>query len=315
MKFEPIGTNSVTKRARSSESRRRKKSRALFVGLYLSPALLCYIVLVIWPLIQAFQFSLYRWSGLSNRATYIGLQNFQKLIHDHHFGNAFRHNLWILVIGGSCIVALSLMVAHLLAGTRHLNRLLRGVILFPQMMSLTVVAILWLFIYNFQSGLLNGSLKLLHLKGLRHTWLANPHYALAAVTVAFAWYAVGFYAMIFSAGISGIPAEVFEAANLDGATGWRKFRFVTWDNLWSVKRIVGVHLTITVLNVFSLVYLMEGQGDRKTDVLLTYMYENAFQDSRLGYATAIAVANFIAAMIFSFAILKIVGRDPTEARA
>ena len=299
---------------RPALSRKTDRKRTVFIVAYLAPAALFYLALVILPLIQAFQYSLYAWSGSSSRATFIGLQNFEKLFHDSQFWNALRHNVWIIFVGGFFIIAVSLGVAHLLSGKGTINRLLRGVVLFPQMMSLTIVAILWLFIYNYQSGLLNGTLVLLHLKGWRHTWLANPHYALAALTIAFAWYAVGFYAMLFSAGLSSIPTEVSEAAALDGATGWTKFVKITWDNLWAMKRIVAVHLTITVLNIFSLIYLTENVGDPNTNVLLTYMYEKAFTDSELGYATAVAVANFIAAMLLSVIILKLIGRDPTEPR-
>ncbi len=291
------------------------KGKGTFIVLYLGPALIIYLGLVIWPLIQAFQFSLYRWSGLSNVATFIGLHNFQKLAHDDVFWRSLEHNLALLVIGGAVIVAISLVAAHLLAEKGRSARLLRGVILFPQMMSLTVVAILWMFIFNPQFGIVTGLFNVLHLGNLSKTWLAYPPTALPAVGIAFAWFAIGFYAMLFSAGLKTIPDEVKEAAELDGAAGWQKFRKVTWPMLWSIKRIVLVHLTILVLNIFVLVYLMTAGGpDRATEVLLTYMYQRAFQDSQLGYATAIAVANFVVAMVLTFLVLLVIGKDPTEAR-
>lgn len=292
------------------------KGRASFIALYLAPALIIYLGLVIWPLIQAFQFSFYRWSGLSSFATFVGFQNFQQLGKDQVFWRSLEHNIALLVIGGIVIIAVSLVAAHLLAERSKSARLLRGVILFPQMMSLTVVAILWMFIFNPQFGILTGLMNLAHLSQYTKTWLANPATALPAVGIAFAWFAIGFYAMLFSAGLKTIPDEVKEAAKLDGASGWQNFRRVTWPMMWSIKRIVLVHLTILVLNVFVLVYLMTNGGpDRATEVLLTYLYERAFQDSQLGYATAIAVANFLAAVILTVLVLKLVGNDPTEAKS
>lgn len=292
------------------------RGRGSFIALYLAPALIIYVGLVVWPLIQAFQFSFYRWSGLSSFATFVGTDNFKELAHDSVFWRSLEHNIALLVIGGIVIVGVSLISAHLLTEKSTSSRLLRGVILFPQMMSLTVVAILWMFIFNPQFGILTGVMNALHLSKYTQTWLANPATALPAVGIAFAWFAIGFYAMLFSAGLKTIPDEVKEAAKLDGADGWKNFRLVTWPMLWSIKRIVLVHLTILVLNVFVLVYLMTNGGpDRATEVLLTYLYERAFQDSQLGYATAIAVANFVAALVLTFLVIKLVGKDPTESKA
>jgi len=318
IRFSPAEQTAL-KRADSHKNPRRKSKRnpgrSMFIALYLAPALILYAVFVVWPLIQAFQFSMYRWSGLSNQSTMIGLDNFRALAHDDHFWNALKHNIWLEIVIGVLVVILSLVVAHALIAKGSSVKWLRGVILFPQMMSLIVVAILWMFIYNPQFGLLNAIFGALHMPGDQKTWLGKPDTALAAVGIAFAWYAVGFYAMLFAAGLSGIPAEVNEAAELDGAVGLQKFFKVTWANLWAMKRIVAVHLTITVLNVFVLVFIMTSGGpDRATDVLLTYLYERAFTDSNFGYATAIAVANFAVAMVLTLIILKAIGRDPTEAR-
>jgi ABC-type sugar transport system permease subunit len=122
--------------------------------------------------------------------------------------------------------------------------------------------------------------------------------------------------MLFSAGLRAIPEEVTEAAELDGARGMKRFLQVTWPMLWSIKRVAIVHLTITVMNVFVLVYIMTNGGpDRATEMLLTYLYQNAFTDSDYGYATAIAVANFGLVMILSVLILLAYRRNPEASRA
>lgn len=292
-----------------------QKGRGLFIVSFLAPAVLLYGVFVIWPLLQAFVLSTYRWRGVSLHKKFVGMENFAKLSHDEAFAKAVRNNLTLLVVGGFVIMVLAVALAHAMQGKGKLAGALRSVILLPQMVSLVVVAIMWMFIFNPQFGLLTSGLNAVGLGGWVHTWLGDPKTALPSVGTAFAWYALGFYAMLFATALRSLPEETSEAAELDGAVGFTRFWKVTWPMLWSVKRIAVVHLTITVVNVFSLVYLMtRGGPNRATEVLLTYLYENAFTNSQFGYATAIAVANFLIVMVLSLLILAFFRRDPQEAR-
>lgn len=292
-----------------------RRGRTLFIISFLAPAVLLYVGFVIYPLIQAFALSAYRWRGLSPVKTYVGGGNFVKLAHDQVFWKSVENNLWILVVCGAIVIALSIGVAHGLQSAGKLSRTLRTIVLFPQMISLVAVAILWMFIFNPQFGLLTSGMKAVGLGGWTHTWLGEPETALASVGVSFIWYAVGFYIMLFAAGLKSLPADVIEASALDGATGMKRFWRVTWPMLWSVKRIAVVYLAINVVNIFALVFLMtQGGPDRATEVMLTYLYQNAFKFSEFGYATAIAVANFVLVMILAAVILFAFRRDPTEPR-
>lgn len=292
-----------------------QKGRGIFIVSFLAPAVLVYVVFVIWPLIQAFQLSLYRWRGVSVHRKFVGMENFSKLAQDDAFHKAVKNNLTLLVIGGFAIIVISVALAHAMQGRGTLGKMLRSVILLPQMISLVVVAIMWTFIFNPQFGLLTSGLNAIGLKGLTHTWLGDPKTALPSVGTAFAWYAIGFYAMLFSTALKSMPEEVGEAAELDGARGFTRFWHVTWPMMWSVKRIAVVHMTITVVNVFSLVYLMtQGGPDRSTEMLLTYLYEAAFKNSQFGYATAIAIANFAIVMVLSLLLLAFFRKDPQEPR-
>jgi N-acetylglucosamine transport system permease protein len=292
-----------------------KRGRGLFIVSFLAPAVLIYVGVVVYPLLQAFAFSAYRWKGLSNKKTFVGTENFVTLSHDDIFWKAVHNNLALFVIGGLLTLAISVGVAHGLQSKGVIAKALRSVVLFPQMISLVAVAILWMFIFNPQFGLVSTFLNSVGLSGWVHTWLGEAKTAFPSVGAAFIWYAAGFYIMLFAAGLKAIPADIYEAAALDGATGLRRFRLVTWPMLWSVKRIAVVHLAITVVNVFVLVYLMTmGGPDRATEVMLTYLYESAFKNGQFGYATAIAVANFVIIMGLSLAILLVFRRDPTERR-
>jgi N-acetylglucosamine transport system permease protein len=158
-------------------------------------------------------------------------------------------------------------------------------------------------------------LNLLHLGGLTKDWIGEGSTALWAVTAVFIWQGLGFYIMLLSAGIRGIPEEITEAAKLDGAAGIKRFRKITLPMLWSIMRISVVYLVINGLNIFALVALItKGGPDRKTEVMLTYLYEQGFKNWEFGYATVLALVNFAIVMTLSWIVMAAFGRDPQEAR-
>jgi N-acetylglucosamine transport system permease protein len=291
-------------------------AHTVFIALFLLPACALYGLFVVWPVVEAFGFSLYRWRGVSESREFIGLENFRRLAADEVFRQSLAHNLLLLLGGGAAIMLLSLALAHALHGGGRLARVLRSVYLFPQIISLVVVAILWQFIFNPTIGALTSAMNAVGLNRWVVPWLGDTRTVLAAVGVVFVWHALGFYVMLFSAGLRTIPDEVWEAARLDGAEGLTRFRRVTLPLLWAVLRVALVYLTINALNIFALVKLMtDGQPHRASEVMLTYLYEQAFTNSDFGYATAMAVANFLIVMALSGFILLLFRRDPQEGAA
>jgi ABC-type sugar transport system permease subunit len=280
-----------------------------FRFLFLLPACALYGLFVVWPLAQAFVFSLFQWNGVSQDKIFIGLANFRTLFVDRVFWLSIEHNLALFVVSSIIILTLSLLLAHAVSGDGRGARLLRGLYLFSQIISMVAVAILWRFIYNPTFGI--G-----HWIG---DWLGSPTMALPAVGIVFIWQALGFYIMIFAAGLRTIPGEVFEAAELDGSTGWGRFRALTFPLLWSVLRIALVYLVINTLNVFALVFLMTSNGqttgtpDRHTEMILPYLYERAFIYGQYGLGTALAVANFVLVMVMTGLVFTIFRKDPQEA--
>jgi N-acetylglucosamine transport system permease protein len=282
---------------------------------YVAPAAILYGVFVIWPLIQSFGLALYRWRGVSAQRTFVGFDNFRQLRDDPAFWTAIQNNLWLFVIAGSVLVASAVALAHVMQSRNRLTTAVRGIYLFPQVISMVVVATLWMFLYKPNDGLIDAGLKAVGMSGPKLGWLGSPSLALPAVAVAFIWFALGFYVMLFSAGLRQIPDEVNEAASLDGAFGLKKFLHVTWPMLWSVKRVAIVYLLTNVINIFALVFLLtQGGPDRRTEVMLTYLYEQAFRNSQFGYATAMAVVNFLIAMTLSGLIMLWFRRNPEASR-
>jgi N-acetylglucosamine transport system permease protein len=292
------------------------RARAAFITGFLLPATALYAVFVVVPVVQAFAFSLYRWRGISANRTFIGLENFRQLLNDPLVWLALRHNLLLFAGTSVVILALSLALAHAIGHDTRAARFLRSVYLFPQVISLVVVAILWMFILNPSFGILNAALKAVGLGHWAIAWLGEKPTALASIGAAHVWHALGFYIMLFSAALRTIPPDVMEAATLDGATGLVRLRYVTLPMLWAVLRIALVYMAIGAMNIFSLVFLMtQGGPDRATEVMLTYLYEQAFKNSDFGYATALAVVNFVLVMALSAGILALFRYNPQEGRA
>jgi N-acetylglucosamine transport system permease protein len=292
-----------------------RRSRAGFALAFLSPALILYGVFVLWPLVQSVQLSFYQWKGVSTRRKFVGFGNFQDAIEDSVVGRSWLHAALLVLIAGAVTITLALLIAHLVEGRSRVAELARRVMLIPHVISLVTVGLIWSFLLNPTFGLLNATLKAVNLGGLVQPWLAKPLPSFAALAAAFVWYAVGFFILLFTAGMRQIPEEVREASGLDGASGWRAFSSITWPLLWSVKRIAVTYVVIWILNLFSLVELLtEGGPDRATEVPLTYLYEQMIGNGKFGYASALAVINIVLAFAASGAVLWIFRRDPTAGR-
>lgn len=292
-----------------------RKGRAAFVFAFLSPAVLLYAVFVVWPLIQSVRMSFTNWRGLSGNWHYVGLQNYDRLAKDHDYATAVKNNLWILVVGGLAILVLGVALAHAVQGEGKFTKFLRGAYLFPHVISLVVVATLWSFLYNSSIGLFPKAVNLLGFSEPKNGFLGDLETALPAVTLAFVWYAVGFYIMLFAAGLKNIPADVTEAAALDGAVGLRRFWRVTWPMLWSVRKVAISYIVITVINIFALVQVMTegGNPDRRTEVMLSYYFEKAHDQNRFGQGASIAVTNLLIALAIALVLMFLFRKNP-EAR-
>jgi N-acetylglucosamine transport system permease protein len=283
---------------------------------FLAPALLLYAVFVLWPYGQAIYISLTQWSGISASPTFIGIGNFQRLIGDPFFRNALSHNFQLLIVLPLVTLGLSLIFATLFTqGGRGVRgaQFYRVVFFFPQVMSVVIIGVLWQYIYNPILGLLNGTLRAVGLDGLTRPWLGDPSLALWAVAAVVIWQAVGFYMVLFIAGIQSIPVSFYEAATLDGASRWDAFWGITMPLLWENIRVAIIYIGIAALDLFTIVQVMtEGKPNRASDVVGRYMYEVAFTNSQFGYASAIGVALLVLTLILSVLTLRFTQRERLE---
>lgn len=272
---------------------------------FLAPALVLYAIFVLYPYASAVRNSFYLWRGVSSNKTYIGLDNYRRLWDDDNFRTALTHNAQLLIVLPLFTISLAMLFATLFVqggkGVKGAD-FYRVVYFFPQVMSVVIVGVLWQYIYHPNSGILNSGLRAVGLDSLAQPWLGSAKYALWAVAAVVIWQSVGFYMVLFVAGMQSIPGDYYEAARLDGASRFAQFKDITMPMMWENIRVAIIYIAIAALDLFTIVAVMtEGKPNRSSDVVARFMYEQAFTNSMFGYASAIGVVllllTFVLAMI------------------
>jgi len=284
----PARTPAGGQRARGS-----RRTPPLVLAFVLVP-LLAESVWVFWPALQGFYLALTKWDGVS-APQFVGLDNFREMAHDDVFRSAAGHTvLWLVVFGGLSAV-LGLAAALLLQQERRGVGFYRAALFLPVVFSLVATALVWQAIYQ-PDGVLNRLLDSVGLGSLQHAWLADQDTALYAVIVPALWRQIGYVMVLYLAGLKGIDPALYEAAKVDGASAWQRFRHVTLPQLRSVNAVVVSVIIIDSLRSFDVVWsLTRGGPYHSSELLSTYMYSTAFQSLRLGYGSALAVVIFILA--------------------
>lgn len=289
----------------------KKASQFFFVAGFLLPALLLYSVFVLGPLIQTFQLSTFRMSGMSLRATPVGIENYQLLAENQAVWTSFRNVFLLLFVGGFLILGLSLLLAHATAGQTRRSKILRSVYLLPNVISVVAVAALWRFVYHPTAGVLNG----LGFTGPQEGWLGSTKTAFWMVLVVFVWVSVGFYTMLFAAGLNSIGQEVTEAAELEGVSGWKKFWSISWPMMHAIRRVAVVYLVINVMATFALVNVMtDGTPADQTQVVLNYLYR-LMLESQYGQAAALGAINVLVILAVTMVVFFIFRKNPEVSKA
>jgi len=290
-----------------------KKTKYHIIIPFLFPALALYALFVMFPYGRAIYISLTEWRGLTPNPEFVGLENFQELLSDNLFWNALGNNMVYLIFIPIITLSIALYLAFLVThGNARFSRFYRITFFFPQVMSLVAIGVLWSFIYHPRFGILS-SIAAAFGAGEAIAWLGDPNLALPAVGAVVIWQAVGFYMVLFIAGMESIPISYYEAATIDGATRWDLFWKVTLPLLWDTIRTATVFLAIAATNMFAITQTMtQGGPNRATDVLATLVYDQAFSKGQFGYATAVAVAMFVIAFALSVLTMRATQRESLE---
>ena len=279
-----------------------RQEQARYGTLFVLPTFFFFCLFIAWPVAYSFYLGFFQWSPLEPRPVPVGLENYQELFSSSSFlraiGNTVIFTLGVLIL--TVVGSLSLALA--------LNQGLRGTTVFralyysPVVTSLVATAVIWLWILDPQFGVVNQALRGIGLPA--PGWAADPLWAMPTVIVTFSWREVGYFTVIYLAGLQGIPAELKEAARIDGCGAWRVFRHITLPLLMQTTLFVLVLSVIRATqNAFGVIYVMTGGGPvEATNVVVLYLYQQAFQFFRMGYASAVAYVLF--AMIFLATLIQ-----------
>lgn len=286
---------------------------------FLFPAVLLYAVFVLYPYVQAFYISLTSWSGTAMTKPFVGLENYRNLLTDGRFLDALGRNGKFLIILplGSILIALLFATLFTQGGTGIRGAgFYRVVFFFPQVISAVIVGILFQYVYNPRYGLLNETLGFLGLDSLQRTWIGDSSTILGAIAFVAIWSAVGFYMVIYIAGMQSIPTSFYEAATLDGAGRWRSFRDITLPLMWETIRTTLIYIAIGALDMFVLVQVITQGGStaasQNAETVAVYMYSEAFEKSRWGSAAAVGVVLLILTLLLSIVIMRVTKRETYE---
>ena len=293
---------------RPAGRQRRDYRRMATILVFLLPAVAVYALFVIYPLIQASFYGLFKWNGLGPLDDYVGLDNFSQVLRDEVFRRALWHNL--VILGLSLIIQLPLALGLALALGRQMRgrAFFRTVFFLPFVLSEVVTGVVWSFLYHPDSGI-NNLLSALIPDYERHGWLGDTRTVLPALFVVITWKYIGFHFVLYVAGLQNIPRDLEEAAQIDGASPLRVVRDVTIPLLGPTIRLSIFLSALGSLQYFDLVWVMTTGGPvGASETMATYMYKFGFQRFALGYGSAVSVVIFVICFGFALAYQGLVMR-------
>lgn len=294
-----------------------KAAQRIFIAAFLAPAFVLFTAFVAIPSLRALLYSLQKWDGLG-KPQWAGLTNFARLFRESDlFLVALRHNLFIMGAAGALVMTLALAFAALLHRRIRGAALFRVAFFFPNVIAAVAVALLWMLLYSTTDfGIINAFLRRFqeacHAYGLNGPTLSLPFafldskHLIHSVVPMIVWEATGFYMVLFLAAMEGIPESYYEAAKLDGATGFQQFRYITLPLIREVLVVGLIFLIISSLKFFDAIWVMENQFPVKdSHVLATLLYQKVFTEYNVGYGSAVAVCLFLLVFIATLISLRL----------
>jgi len=283
----------------------------LFIAACALPAFLLTVYFIIWPAIQVLWLSFTNVTALGiGGAKFIGLENYEYMFGDRHFIRALENTAQLLLVAPVVTVFFALLLAFMVTQSKLKERsFYRTVFFFPSIVSMTVIAIIWSFVFHPSMGILNSLLNAIGLGRWAQPWTGQSTTALWTIAVAFIWQSVGYFMVMHIAAIDGISGEVYEAATIDGAGPMRKLFAIT---LPLIKEIVGITLIFAMSGVldgsFVLSAVMTGGGPNGASrVLLLYIYTQGMRNGNFGYAMAITAFTLSMAVLLSMVSRRMTG--------
>ena len=279
--------------------------------LFVLPHFLLFAVFILFPIFRSIHISLFDWKIMLKEQHFIGLANYEALLKDQIFWQALGNTAYIMTFTVICNIVLGLLIASGLKHSFFGSNFLRVLFYAPGIVSVSVLAIIGIRIWDTQLGVVNYFVTTL-MHGPRISWLGNPSLVLPALSITTVWWTFGFPMLVFLAGLQNIPETLYEAAKIDGANPLQSFFYITIPLIMPTMLFITVTQFIAHMQVFAQSYIISGGGPGNySRTVVMYLYETAWRYFRFGYASAISVA-LAAIMIVVTLILFYLLRRRTE---
>ncbi|MDG0053333.1 sugar ABC transporter permease [Paenibacillus sp. P2(2022)] len=306
-------TASTGGRIATATAHLKKKKQHPFAIIFILPSLILYTLFVIVPTLGSVYLSFTSWNGISEDIRFIGFANFIEIWNSPRVHNALKNTLImtisLVILENIAAIAMALMVDRI----RWFKNLFRSIFYFPTLLSGIVMGFVWAMILNYNFGVVNQILDTVGLGSWAVDWLGDPKYAMLSIILSTVWKGAGYYMIIYLAGLQGIPADLSEAASIDGANGWQQFRYITFPLLAGSMTVCMVLSMISALKIFDQIAVMTDGGPGFATETLTYIiYKVGFGELRQGFGTALAMVLFVIILIITVIQVKILRKREVQ---
>lgn len=280
------------------------------IWLFILPGFALLTVFVFFPLVLNIFYSLYRWSAFSQDRTFVGLEYYKRIFEDPIIRLAIGNNILYAVVSVLCQCGLGLVLAAVLENNkmRKYQTFFRTAYFIPSIISITVIGLLWQFIYSPKIGVVNPLLNLLGLGRFATDWLGQSGTAMGSVIFVSQWQNIGYIMLLYIVAIQKIDESIFESAIIDGANGVQNFFHILVPLVKDTVLVTSVITVIGAFRVFSEIYVMTGGGPgHATETLASYMYRVGFRNDEMGYSASISTLIFLILLVLTFVQMKLSG--------
>lgn len=287
----------------------------VFLSFCLLPTFVVFLIFTVLPLFSGLYLSFFEWSGSSGNRSFVGLENYVRLVNDSVIPKTIVHDYFLVVTKVLGIMLLATYFAVALTQLRIKEApFYRVVFFFPNIMSVVIIGILWTFIFNPDLGLINSGLVMIGLEEWARPWLGSMTWALPSLVLPSVWAGIGLFMLMLMGGIMNVPKNIYEVADLDGANPWQQFWRVTVPLVWPQIKTSILYIVITTLNgSFIIVQIMtEGGPNNATHVMGSYLYQQAFKQYNFGYGATIGVMILILSLLTVMILQFFLRREKVE---
>ncbi|WP_238993406.1 carbohydrate ABC transporter permease [Nocardioides caldifontis] len=313
---EPVARRAVSRRATGHPAGSGGWRKRLEILLFVTPALALMAVFVVWPVVAAVRMSFFRWKGFGPMDDFVGWNNYALVLKDQVFTDAVMHNFVIVVLSLLVQLPLGLAIALLLNRKIRMRGLLRTIVFVPYVVAEVIAGVVWFQLLQPGYGVVDGLVSAVGLTPPEQGFLGTPSLTLWTLFVVLTWKYLGMAILLFLAGLQGVPDELYEAAQIDGASWWQAQRRIAIPLLGPTMRTWAFLSMIGSLQLFDLVWVLTGGGPANaTTTMATYLVNQGTARSNYGIAGAASVVLFVVAFVMAVLYqIFVLRRDTTEAR-